>query len=119
MTTSEDQGATTKVGAALADRLARAGVKIAFTVPGESVLGLIEGLAANHIRVVTARHEGSAAFMAAAVAQLTGRPSLCIASRGTGAANLAIGPPAARSGATSRDVRRSRRWTSSRRSSRS
>src|SRR5450759_3173577 len=96
MTTSEDQGATTKVGAALAEGLARAGVKIAFTVPGESVLGLIEGIAANHIRVVTARHEGSAAFMAAAVAQLTGSPSLCIASRGPGAANLAIGLHAAR-----------------------
>ena len=96
MTTSEDQGATIKVGAALAEALSRAGVKIAFTVPGESVLGLIEGLAANHIRVVAARHEGSAAFMATAVAQLTGRPSVCIASRGPGAANLAIGLHAAR-----------------------
>ena len=70
MSTTENQGATTTVGAALAQGLARAGVKIAFTVPGESVLGLLDGLAANRIRVVATRHEGSAAFMAGAVAQL-------------------------------------------------
>ena len=96
MSTTEDQDATTTVGAALAEGLARAGVKIAFTVPGESVLGLIEGLAANRIRVVATRHEGSAAFMAGAVAQLTGRPAVCIGTRGPGAANLAIGLHAAR-----------------------
>jgi acetolactate synthase-1/2/3 large subunit len=95
MLTTEDQGATTTVGSALAEGLARAGVKIAFTVPGESVLGLLEGLSANHVRVVAARHEGSAAFMAEAVAQLTGRPTLCVAARGPGASNLAIGLHAA------------------------
>ncbi len=96
MSTTENQGATTTVGAALAQALARAGVKIAFAVPGESVLGLLDGLAASRIRVVATRHEGSAAFMAGAVAQLTGRPSVCIGARGPGAANLAIGLHAAR-----------------------
>ncbi len=96
MSTIENQDTTTTVGAVLAQGLARAGVKIAFTVPGESVLGLIEGLAASHIRVVATRHEGSAAFMAGAVAQLTGRPAVCIGTRGPGAANLAIGLHAAR-----------------------
>ncbi len=96
MSMSEEPGATVTVGAALAEGLARAGVKIAFTVPGESVLGLLEGLAARHIRVVAARHEASAAFMAESVAQLTGRPALCIATRGPGASNLAIGLHAAR-----------------------
>ena len=95
MSMTEDQGATTTVGSVLAEGLARAGVKIAFTVPGESVLGLLEGLSANHIRVVATRHEGSAAFMAEAVAQLTGRPTLCVAARGPGASNLAIGLHAA------------------------
>jgi acetolactate synthase-1/2/3 large subunit len=95
MSMTEDQGATRTVGSVLAEGLARAGVKIAFTVPGESVLGLLDGLAANHVRVVAARHEGSAAFMAEAVAQLTGRPALCVASRGPGASNLAIGLQAA------------------------
>jgi acetolactate synthase-1/2/3 large subunit len=96
MSLTENQGATVTVGAALAEGLARAGVKIAFTVPGESVLGLLEGLAANHIRVVATRNESSAAFMAEAVGQLTGRPALCIAARGPGAANMAIGLHAAR-----------------------
>jgi acetolactate synthase-1/2/3 large subunit len=114
MSTTENQGTTTTVGAALAEGLARAGVKIAFTVPGESVLGLLEGLAANHIRVVATRNESSAAFMAEAVGQLTGRPALCIAARGPGAANMAIGLHAARAdsapviaiiGGVNRDVR--------------
>jgi acetolactate synthase I/II/III large subunit len=95
MSTLEDRGATTTVGSALAAGLARAGVKIAFTVPGESVLGLLDGLAEHRVRVVAARHEGAAAFMAEAVAQLTGRPALCIGSRSPGAANLAIGLQAA------------------------
>jgi acetolactate synthase-1/2/3 large subunit len=96
MSMDETGAATITVGQALAAGLARAGVKIAFTVPGESVLGLLEGLAANHIRVVATRHEGSAAFMAEAVAQLTGRPAVCIATRAPGASNLAIGLHAAR-----------------------
>src|SRR5450759_4240686 len=78
MSMSEEPGATITVGAALAEGLARAGVKIAFTVPGESVLGLLAGLTARRIRVVATRHEGSAAFMAESVAQLTGRPAVCI-----------------------------------------
>jgi acetolactate synthase-1/2/3 large subunit len=96
MSMSEELGATITVGAALAEGLARAGVKIAFTVPGEGVLGLLEGLASRRIRVVAARHEGSAAFMAESVAQLTGRPAVCIGTRAVGASNLAIGLHAAR-----------------------
>jgi acetolactate synthase-1/2/3 large subunit len=88
--------ATTTVAAALADAIARAGIKIAFTVPGETVLSLLGSLAERHVRVVAARHEGAASFMAAAVGQLTGRPALCVANRGPGAANLAIGLHAAR-----------------------
>lgn len=97
MSMPQDQVATVKVGDILAQALARAGVKIAFTVPGESVLGLLEGLSASHVRVVAVRHEGAAAFMAAAVGQLTGRPAVCVATRGPGAANLAIGLQSARS----------------------
>lgn len=91
----EDHGAPPTVGDAVAGALAQGGVKIAFTVPGESVLGILEGLAARHVRVVAARHEGAAAFMAEASAQLTGRPAVCVASKGPGAANLAIGLQAA------------------------
>jgi len=96
MSTIENQDATATVGANLAEGLARAGVKMAFTVPGESVLGLLDGLAANHVRVVATRTEGAAAFMAEAVGQLTSRPALCVGTRGPGAANMTIGLHAAR-----------------------
>ncbi|HEX5589201.1 MAG TPA: thiamine pyrophosphate-dependent enzyme [Candidatus Limnocylindrales bacterium] len=79
------------VGRMVADALRRAGVRWAFTVPGESFLGLIDGLEAAGIHVVATRHEGAAAFMAEAHAQLTGRPAACLATRAVGAANLAIG----------------------------
>lgn len=95
MSMNPGQSATVTVGAALAEALARSGVKIAFTVPGESLLGLLDGLAANRVRIVTTRHEGAASFMAEAVAQLTGRPTLVLAGRAPGAANLTIGLHAA------------------------
>jgi len=79
------------VGRMVADALRRAGVRWAFTVPGESFLGLLEGLAGAGINVVATRHEGAAAFMAEAHAQLTGRPAAALGTRAVGASNLAIG----------------------------
>jgi acetolactate synthase-1/2/3 large subunit len=88
------------VGRFIADALRAVGVRYAFTVPGESFLGLLEGLDAAGIRVVATRHEGGAAFMAEAHGQLTGRPAACVATRGVGAANLAIGIHTARQDST-------------------
>lgn len=79
------------VGRYIADVLRAAGVRYAFTVPGESFLGLLDHLGEAGIRVVATRHEGAAAFMAEAHGQLTGRPAACLATRAVGAANLAIG----------------------------
>jgi acetolactate synthase I/II/III large subunit len=79
------------VGRLVADALAEAGVELAFTVPGESFLGVLDALPAAGIRVVATRHEGGAAFMAEAAAQFSGRPSACLATRAVGAANLSIG----------------------------
>jgi acetolactate synthase-1/2/3 large subunit len=84
------------VGRAIADALRAAGVRFAFTVPGESFLGLLDALGEAGIRVITARHEGGAAFMAEAHGQLTGRPAAAIGTRAVGAANLAIGIHTAR-----------------------
>jgi acetolactate synthase-1/2/3 large subunit len=84
------------VGRMVADALRRAGVRWAFTVPGESFLGLLEGLAGAGINVVATRHEGAAAFMAEAHAQLTGRPAAALGTRAVGASNLAIGIHTAR-----------------------
>jgi acetolactate synthase-1/2/3 large subunit len=84
------------VGRAIADALRAAGVRFAFTVPGESFLGLLDALGEAGIRVITARHEGGAAFMAEAHGQLTGRPAAVLGTRAVGAANLAIGIHTAR-----------------------
>lgn len=81
----------TTVGRLVADALRAAGVRYAFTVPGESFLGLLDALGDAGIRVVATRHESAAAFMAEAHGQLTGRPAACLATRGVGSANLAIG----------------------------
>jgi acetolactate synthase-1/2/3 large subunit len=87
-------------GRFLADALHAAGVRVAFTVPGESFLGLLDALGEAGIRVVATRHEGGAAFMAEAYGQLTGRPAACLATRAVGASNLAIGIHTARADST-------------------
>jgi acetolactate synthase-1/2/3 large subunit len=88
------------IGRFVADSLRTAGVRYAFTVPGESFLGLLEGLEQAGIQIVTTRHEGAAGFMADAYGQLTGRPGACIGTRAVGAANLAIGIHTARANST-------------------
>ena len=84
----------------VADRLASTGARFAFTVPGESFLPLLDTLPAAGIRVVGTRHEGGAAFMAAAASHLTGKPQIVLATRTVGAANAAIGIHTARQDST-------------------
>jgi acetolactate synthase I/II/III large subunit len=81
----------TTVAELVAATLRAAGVRIAFTVAGESFLAILDALAAAGIRVVATRHEGAAAFAAEAYGQLTGRPAVCLGTRAVGAANLGIG----------------------------
>jgi acetolactate synthase-1/2/3 large subunit len=75
----------------IARQLAAAGARFCFTVPAEPILPLLDDLASAGIRIVTTRHEGTAALMAEALAQSTGRPQIVAASRAVGAANAAIG----------------------------
>ncbi len=81
----------TTVAELVAATLRAAGVRVAFTVAGESFLAILDALAAVGIRIVATRHEGGAAFAAEAYGQLTGRPAVCLGTRAVGAANLAIG----------------------------
>jgi acetolactate synthase-1/2/3 large subunit len=83
--------APSTVAELVAATLRAAGVRIAFTVPGESFLPVLDALEAAGIRLVATRHEGAAAFAAEAYGQLTGRPAACLATRAVGAANLGIG----------------------------
>ena len=88
------------VGRFIADALRAAGVRYAFTVPGESFLGLLDAFEGAGIRVIATRHEGAASFMAEAHGQLTGRPAVCLGTRAVGGANLAIGIHTARQDST-------------------
>lgn len=68
------------------------GVKKAFCVPGESYLGVIDGLHEHpEIQLISTRHEGGASFMAEAYAKAKGDVGVCMATRGPGATNLSIG----------------------------
>ena len=80
-------------GHLLVDCLIAQGVTHAFGVPGESYLAVLDGLheRREQIQFITCRQEGGAAFMAEAHGKLTGRPGICMVTRGPGATNASIG----------------------------
>ena len=79
-------------GRILADQLALQGCDRVFLVPGESFLAAIDGLHdLPGIGTVVCRQEGGAAMMAEAYGKLTGRPGVCMVTRGPGATNAASG----------------------------
>jgi len=77
----------------LVDALGVHGADIAFGVPGESYLAVLDALydAQDNVKFVICRQEGGAANMAEAYGKLTGRPGICFVTRGPGAANAAVG----------------------------
>jgi len=76
----------------LVDQLKIHGVDTAFSVPGESYLALLDALHdANSIRLIVCRQEGGAAMMADAYGKLTGRPGICLVTRGPGTTNATSG----------------------------
>ena len=79
-------------GQILANALVRQGVDIAFGVPGESFLPLLDGLVDHpEFRFITCRQEGGAAYMSEAYAKLTGKPGVVMVTRGPGASNAMVG----------------------------
>lgn len=78
-------------GQVLVDQLALHGVELAFCVPGESYLAVLDALHDAPIRLVTCRHEAAAANMAEAHGKLTGGPGICLVTRGPGATHASIG----------------------------
>ena len=69
------------------------GVDHVFCVPGESYLAVLDALedASDRIRLVACRHEAGAANMAEAYGKLTGRPGVCMVTRGPGATHASVG----------------------------
>jgi acetolactate synthase-1/2/3 large subunit len=80
-------------GRILADALAAQGVKLAFGVPGESYLPLLDGLRdlQDRLSFIVCRQEGGASYMAEAYGKLTGEPGVLMVTRGPGATNGSIG----------------------------
>ena len=74
------------------EALRREGVRLVAGLPGTTVMHLIDALGSQPgMRYISARHEQVAAFMADGYARASGTVGVCLASRGPGAANLAIG----------------------------
>lgn len=79
-------------GRILVDQLAINGCERAFLVPGESFLAVLDGLVDHpDIDPVICRQEGGAAIMAEAYGKLTGKPGICMVTRGPGATNASAG----------------------------
>ncbi|QWD63195.1 thiamine pyrophosphate-binding protein [Polynucleobacter sp. MWH-UH2A] len=79
-------------GQILANALVRQGVDVAFGVPGESFLPLLNGLVDHpQFQFITCRQEGGAAYMAEAYGKLTGKPGVLMVTRGPGASNAMVG----------------------------
>ncbi|NIO39345.1 MAG: thiamine pyrophosphate-binding protein, partial [Burkholderiales bacterium] len=86
-------GAKRSGGRVLVDQLRIHGVDTAFCVPGESYLNVIDALYdyQDVIRLIVCRQEGGASFMAEAYGKCTGKPGICLVTRGPGATNASIG----------------------------
>ena len=78
-------------GRILVDQLELHGAELAFGVPGESYIDVLDALRDSSVRFVTCRHEAGAANMAEAYGKLTNRPGLCLVTRGPGATHAAVG----------------------------
>ena len=77
----------------LVDTLVANGVDHVFCVPGESYLAVLDALydVRDRIKLVICRHEAGAANMAEAYGKLTGKPGVCMVTRGPGATHASIG----------------------------
>jgi acetolactate synthase-1/2/3 large subunit len=77
----------------LVDALVMNGVTHVFCVPGESYLAVLDALhdVRDRIKIIVCRHEASASNMAEAYGKLTGRPGVCMVTRGPGATQGSVG----------------------------
>ena len=87
-------------GQILVDQLEIHGVDMAFGVPGESYLALLDALYDSEVRYVVCRQEAGATMMAEAYGKLTGKPGIAMVTRGPGATNGCHGVHIARQDST-------------------
>lgn len=78
-------------GDAVVDSLINHEVEYVFGIPGAKIDRVFDSLLDRGPELIVARHEQNAAFMAAGIGRLTGKPGVVIATSGPGASNLATG----------------------------
>jgi len=89
---SEDPPDAATVSDVIIAELERWGVELAFGMPGESALPLVDALRRSRkIRYIVVRHEGNGAMAASAYNKLTGKIAVCLTIAGPGATHLATG----------------------------
>ncbi len=71
--------------------LVQQNVKHLFGIPGGKIMPTFDVLRDEGPQLIVCRHEQNAAFMAAAVGRLTGRPGVCLVTSGPGTSNLVTG----------------------------
>lgn len=91
MALNNGQAGMANGGQILVAALKAQGIERVYCVPGESYLPVLDALYDTDIAVYNTRHEGSAANMAEAEGKLTGRPGICMVTRGPGATHASVG----------------------------
>ena len=90
--TNQNSSTTPKTGGQLiVEQLVAQEATHVFCVPGESFLAVLDALVDSNIDVTVCRQEGGATMMADAHGKLTGRPGICMVTRGPGASNALAG----------------------------
>jgi acetolactate synthase-1/2/3 large subunit len=84
---SETISATTTAATRVVEMLERLGVQIAFGLPGVHNLPIWKAISESGIRLVSVRHEQTAAYAADGYARATGRLGVALVTTGPGAAN--------------------------------
>lgn len=82
-------------GTAIVEALVACGVNLFTCVPGESFLPILDAIndtdgRLGSPRLICARHEAAAANMAEAAGKITGKPAVCLVTRGPGAMHASI-----------------------------
>lgn len=73
------------------DSLINQGVTHVFGIPGAKIDKVFDVMEERGPELIVSRHEQNAAFMAAAIGRLTGKPGVVLVTSGPGASNLATG----------------------------
>jgi acetolactate synthase-1/2/3 large subunit len=96
---SSDVQETSTASQVLVRGLAAQGVTHIFGIPGGKIMPAFDALndSPQGLQLIVCRHEQNAAFMAAAVGRLTGRPGVCMVTSGPGTSNLVTGSATATS----------------------